>query len=81
MEASAGSCASAGILRFFGNDEDSFEAVAAQGEAAVLAAVSSGTYPDGGAVNRDGYFLGFETDASGRILSASTVLWVRTLCL
>eukprot|EP00892_Ulva_mutabilis_P004762 jgi/Ulvmu1/2658/UM014_0113.1 len=46
----SGSCKETGLLRFFGNDKAAFERVAAQGPAALRAALSVSHFPDCGRV-------------------------------
>lgn len=53
-----------------------FEAVAAQGEVALLEALSVGTYPDGGVVSDDGLFVDAVRDNSGILQTARAVMWV-----
>ena len=68
-------CSTAGVLRYFNNSAEAFEAVAAGGEQAVLEALSAATYPDGGAANRDATFLSY-SPSSGTVESASMAIWV-----
>ena len=56
-----------------------FEEIAAQGEAALLEALSADTYPDGGAVSPDGLFVDAVRDSNGTLQSARMVMWVRRI--
>jgi hypothetical protein len=73
----AGGCQISGVLSYFDNSVAQFEAVAHQGEQALLDALSAPVYPSGAPAVRDSDFAGFTTDAAGNLTSAEAAHWVR----
>ena len=69
-------CRTRGIFNFFDDNVTLFESIAAQGEAAVLEALSADRYPDGGEVSPDGLFVDAVRDSNGILQSARMVIWV-----
>ena len=70
------------MLHFFNESISNFNAVAAQGQAAILKALSAEQYPDGGQVTAADTFLGNgpdggpTRDANGLLAEATMVRWV-----
>ena len=65
------------MLAYFDNNETRFEAVAAQGQAAILRALNAATLPDGSAATPAQAFSDVRRDASGRVVAARLAKWVR----
>ena len=71
-----GMCRTAGVLSFFGDDPATFEAVAARGEAAFRAALSSDSYPSGQPAGSRAFYKPTR-GGQGRVLDAELAYWVR----
>lgn len=73
----AGKCREVGAPVFFDSDLATFEAVAAQGPAALQTALSATKYPDGASVTQERIFAGTQKDSNGTIRNVRMAYYVR----